>query len=601
VIVSIVGCGPSLRSDTQDQPKAADATGRVGVAAIEGPTSPLIVDWNPEQRGDLEEAIQDGVAVVAYDKKGMRLLKRCKVSGDYGYIGMTTKTQVVRLESAEDVALNLPLTGASIAGNIGAELSQGATLDIALVMVGKKRTTWNEVTVKDLEGGDRCAGATHYVRGITVGAFAMGTGTKQKARAAAEIFGIGASAGASESSKVNNTDGKLTDCDKADPDSEKPPSQCQALLRVELEPIAKKASEPKEKPEEGAGKEQKPEVEATERIDCGPGKVFIDGKCTAPKANVAHTCKPDDASDCKAQCDKGDAKSCDFYGVLVSRGKVSGVDAKEAVAIFDKGCQKGSPSACVNFGLRTMGSDRDKSIATLEKACRDGESRGCSFAAMAYRGKDEEKAAKLLVAGCNGGDHSACVTAAIMYSGGSKTLPKDEKKALMLNMRACNGGVGTACANAGESHELGIGTPANPTEAARLYTRGCMMSPSSCWGIGILSQIGSPGVAKSDERAKDYYKRSCQGGFGGVQTMACFLLKAIYKEKEPRPINKASFIGSMQYMQPLCDRGMVRACVFVGVMQLAQDQKIQGEMTLRKACGQRDAWACDTMKRLGIR
>src|SRR4030095_4241551 len=151
-VLSLSGCPPSLNADTADQPKAAEATGRQGVEAIDGPTSPLIVDWNPEQRGDLEEAILDGVAVVALDQKGMRLLKGCKVAGDYGFIGVTTKTQVVRLESAEDISVNLPLSGAAIAGSIGAELEQGATLDIAMVMIGKKRTTWTDVSVSDLEG-----------------------------------------------------------------------------------------------------------------------------------------------------------------------------------------------------------------------------------------------------------------------------------------------------------------------------------------------------------------------------------------------------------------------------------------------------------------
>src|SRR5687767_6965097 len=88
--VVLVGCSPKLRADTSDQPKAAASTGRHGVVAVEGPTSPLIVDWNPEQRADLEEAIRDGVAVMAFDESGLKLLKGCRLSGDYGYLGVTT-------------------------------------------------------------------------------------------------------------------------------------------------------------------------------------------------------------------------------------------------------------------------------------------------------------------------------------------------------------------------------------------------------------------------------------------------------------------------------------------------------------------------------
>ena len=69
--------------------------------------------------------------------------------------------------STDEVQANLPLSG----GSIGGGLQRGSTLDIAMMLVGKKRTTKDGVTKEDLQGS--CDGATHYVRGAMVGAFAM--------------------------------------------------------------------------------------------------------------------------------------------------------------------------------------------------------------------------------------------------------------------------------------------------------------------------------------------------------------------------------------------------------------------------------------------
>src|SRR6188768_2481695 len=86
IVTLSAGCGPSLPK--QDSlPSAADATGRGSAVLVpDGPSTPLIVDWKPEQRADLEEAVHDGVAVVAFDDKGLRLLKRCHVEGEYGFL-----------------------------------------------------------------------------------------------------------------------------------------------------------------------------------------------------------------------------------------------------------------------------------------------------------------------------------------------------------------------------------------------------------------------------------------------------------------------------------------------------------------------------------
>src|SRR6185436_8705494 len=163
--------------------------------------------------------------------------------------------------------------------------------------VGKTRTTWASPTSDDLKGS--CDGATHFVRGATVGAFAMDTGTKAKARAVAELFGASLGGGSSSAKEVQNKEGDLSDCSKASPDAEKAPSQCGAPLRLVLAAVTKAqpaAAKPAEKPAAKPAESEGPKVEAAEE-GCPKGLVFAEGKCTAPASAPAYQCDRDNAQE----------------------------------------------------------------------------------------------------------------------------------------------------------------------------------------------------------------------------------------------------------------------------------------------------------------
>src|SRR6185503_7090834 len=104
VLLCLSGCGAGGAAEAV-RPKEATAAGALGEDAtcrdVSAGAEPLVVYWSADQRGDLEVAMKDGVAVVAYDCKGIKLLTDCKLDGKYGFIGMTRKEQVVRLESSD--------------------------------------------------------------------------------------------------------------------------------------------------------------------------------------------------------------------------------------------------------------------------------------------------------------------------------------------------------------------------------------------------------------------------------------------------------------------------------------------------------------------
>jgi len=612
---------------------AAGATGRVSVPVPDGPSTPLIVDWQPEQRTDLEAAIREGVVVVQLDKKGLRILPGCKVlHGDYGYVGVVTKKEVIQLKTAQQVAANLPLTGGLLGAELGGELSRGATLDIRLAIVGKHATTWNEVTGKDLAGGKACARATHYIRGITVGAFTMKMNAEEKAKGHAKVLGQGGDASHDKSSAVDSSDGKLEDCEKADPDSMKPPGQCRALVRIQLEPIAKG----------GKGKvvDVDPQPQPT---TCPDGMVFVDGKCAEPVAEKPHTCNPDDAADCQTQCDKGDAASCQLWAALLARDLpkpeepspapggglsdvappahasaassasadsamsegdvpvIEGTGGKKIQAALVKSCELGDSTGCANLGraLLAAGDEVPRAMLLLDKACQQGEASACNAVADAYwhgpHGvkRNVPRALRLFERACNGGDPIGCTNAAVLYTGGDG-VKKDDKKSLALSQRACAGGIATACGNAGSRYELGMGVPRDLPRAASLYDRACRKDPSTCIRMAILHATGQ-GAKRDPARAKELFARSCSAA-GSLRIIACWVEKNVYGGSS----GEAASAGEIQrfdtLMRQQCEQGSARGCAFMGVLSLMTGKEAAGRAGLARACKMKDPWACELGK-----
>ncbi len=614
---------------------AANATGRVSVPVPDGPSTPLIVDWQPEQRTDLETAIREGVVVVRLDKKGLRILPGCKLAhGDYGYVGVVTKKEVIQLKSAQQVAANLPLTGGLLGAELGGELSRGASLDIHLAIVGKHATTWNEVTARDLAGGKACARATHYIRGITVGAFTMKMNAEEKAKGHAKVLGQGGDAEHGKSSALDSSDGKLEDCDQADPDAMKPPGQCRALVRIQLEPIAKG----------GTGKtvdvNPQPQPEPT---TCPAGMVFVDGRCAEPVAEKPHTCKPDDAEDCQTQCEKGDAASCQLLAALLSRDLpppaepaasppgggladesmarhasasaasdasmsagdvpvIEGSGGKKIEAALVKSCDLGSSTGCADLGraLLAAGDEVPRAMKLLDKACQQGEASACNSAADAYwhgpRGvkKSVPRALKLFDRACNGGDAIGCTNAAVLYAG-ADGVKKDEKKSLALSMRACGGGIATACGNAGARYELGMGVPRDVARAASLFERACSKDASTCIRMAILHATGQ-GAKRDPARAKELFGRSCRAS-GSLRIIACWAEKNVYGGGGGEAASATEIQRFDTLMRQQCEQGSARGCTFMGILSLTSGKEAAGRAGLERGCKMKDPWGCQLAKR----
>jgi TPR repeat protein len=581
-------CGPGAVGSAvrPEAPTAASALGDDAATChdVAAGGEPLVVDWKPEQRGDLEEAMHDGVAVVEYSCKGIKLLKGCRIEGKYGFLGMTKREQVVRLSNSDELQANLPSFGGPAAAKLSAEMQRGATLDIAMITVGKQRTTWEEPTTEDLKG--KCDGATHYIRGALVGAFVLKTGTKGEVKAAAEMFGVSASGSSSSEKDVRNQDGDPDDCKTSAPDAAKAPPQCGAPVRLSLSPIvkpdpAKAEAEPKaEKAPPGADEES-----------CPAGLVLSEGKCTDAKSASTYQCEPGDEASCKEQCDKGHPGSCGALGRMLANGYKVSRDEARAATVLQKGCDGGDAPSCTALGRLSAdgrGTKEDPAGAAKlwEKACAQGDAPACGLLGAAFeagRGvtADPARSAALYGQACSGGDDRGCAAAAALYAAG-RGVARDVAKAAELYERACQGSEAAACEQLGGLFEVGDGVRKDAIYASMLYRRGCYRGAAdACVGLGRLLHAGAIGGAPDE--AKRMFEMGCMRR----ATLGCAALKVAFGDTRP----VFPDIARQQALSRSCMSGNARDCAIAGVLDVAAGNP-QGKFNLDMACTRGDAWGC---------
>ncbi len=477
---------------------AANAMGDEECRDVKNGAKPLVVDWNPEKRADLEVAMRDGVAVVSYDCKKLELLTDCHAAGSYGFKGVVLKQQLIRLEDSNEIKANLPLNGAAIVAKLSAELERGTTLDLATALVGKKMSTRVAVPRAELQG--KCDGATHFVRGAAVGAFVLQTGEKARVATAAEVFSIGAANNSSSSKMSRQEDGSVDECKKAVAENETPPPNCGGLIRLDLLPIT-----------EGVG--AKPVAVDDEGQSCAVGLVYADGKCTRPSSTATHSCASEDAADCATQCEKNDATSCGRHAHLTLKGG----DAAKARTLFEKGCNLGHGTSCSNLGaLQLKANEPALAVKSFEKSCSLGAAVGCfNLGNLHYEGigvaKDPARAAALYQQACNAGSADGCVNLGNAYDDG-EGVTKDSTRALGLFKRACEGDHGVGCTNLGSMFAAGTGTTADVARALSSWDKACTLgSGAACEYAGKRYKAGD-GVAADPGKAAAYLASACKLG-----------------------------------------------------------------------------------------
>ncbi|MCA9646905.1 MAG: SEL1-like repeat protein, partial [Myxococcales bacterium] len=509
----------------------------------------LILDWRSDERGSLETLMNDGVATVKYDCNSIKIVQGCMAKGKYGFIGVRKKEDSLQLANADEIRANLPTLGASIS----AEMTQGSALDIAYITVGKMRTLMPSLARSELKSPS-CAEATHFIRGVYVGAFAIKDGKAGQISAAAEVFGYGAS-GKTQSSKLKQTrDGDAATCSGWDPSRGAPPGGCGSLLRLELVRIGADAS-----------------ATEVERAECPEGLALIDDKCTFPQGNTSHTCDPASPEECKQQCEKGSAASCGFYAYALQYG-YHGVkkDLTNVAAMYKQACDRGDMFSCSGLGILYgkgqggLKEDRKRSNDLHRKACDAGVARGCLNLGVAYEkgfdlSMDKARSVALYRRACDGGLPVGCLNLGISYQYGNG-VTIDTGRAKELYEVSCETSAET-CGLLANLYYDGIEVAQDYGQAAALFRKACTSARSersdeACRRLGWMYIVGK-GVAKDVSAGIKHLTTACEDGHGP----SCNAWASLYDKGEHVP---KSELSAAAIHEKACERGVGDACSSLG-------------------------------------
>ncbi len=446
-------CTPGVVGGAAKAPGVPD--GECDPKALSGVVSPLVLEWPAGARSDLEAAVHDGVVVVAYSCTGVKVLADCKVKGNYGYRAVTARTETTLIEGKDDIKASFGGAAWAVAGN----LTRDAKLDLTTILVGKLSTPRASVHRSDLAGDDFCKGATHFVKRVDLGAFAMATGANVTAGFSAKAFAQGAAGGSSSKDIRTKADGEPGACKASTTADAKAPEGCAAPIRVSLAPI---------KDEAVSKSESLSKKGNSDGIGCPEPFQFVDGACVSqvPKGKGA-LCKDGDEAGCLAECKKGSDESCNRYARhLLYKGGEEKNDKEVLSKIgavkkeLDAACKADMSTACTAIGAEIFmhalqKNDKDPDVKQInlamdyiELGCIAGEFEACGLLQMASDPEFTEKLGKnygvvytkAINKGCTAGNAAPCGLLAF-----ESAKAKNATKAAELADKACLGSVAEAC------------------------------------------------------------------------------------------------------------------------------------------------------------
>jgi uncharacterized protein len=616
LVATLMGCpGGNVAKKLLSNPEIeVPGKGQVGKCRVRKSASkPLIVEWPSSERAELESIRSRGTVVVRYDGCEMQLLSHCRAPGKYGYVGVSPKQDSIVMRDADELWANIPMGAAKLEGT----LARAGKLTVAMTTAGRFMVQDAQIRRDELQGV--CAGATHIITGMTVGAFEFFSGAEAKVGAGAKVANIGAGAKSNATRETLKKDGnsKLCFSSARGADAQHtPPRGCRAILRIAVLPLGEvpkaKVQCPKGTRFDGKNCIRKKVVVACPRGSRWNGSSCIGSlKPPAPLAKQKKgTCK--DIGECKRRCNAGGRKDCSYAGYMYRYGKFgASKDYPLARVYYRKGCDLKLASACNALGsMNNLGqgksSNYSEAARLFRRACELKDGIGCSNLAYAYRkGRGLSKSASQAVAsyaqGCQLQDGYSCHRAGQMLASGEGDLRRNESRALMAYLLGCKLRYRASCGQAGSMYATGRGTSKNTDKARSFYATGCQQKDGfSCNSLGVIYQKGR-GVSRDDKTARRMFTTGClskyanacsnlgymyERGLGGVQSnkesirlyrkscsargrYGCYNLAIAYRDgNKGVPKSKKD---QLRFLRSSCRLGYPKACQ--GAKKLGSDQK----------------------------
>lgn len=207
---------------------------------------PFIIEWDATDRSSFESYAVNDVVVVRYEGCNMTVLEECRndsvrgEQGAYKPIEWTSGAlEKLNISNQGELVAKLPLS----VGTLGGRVAGGEKFSMEYYVTGTRNATRSAVYREDLADNPGCEGATHFVYGYNLGAFALGSVTEFVAEAGASLYGFGASGKNERSRSADKQGGDLGTCKS---DSAKEVEGCKSPIRLTLRPIREGANPEKE-------------------------------------------------------------------------------------------------------------------------------------------------------------------------------------------------------------------------------------------------------------------------------------------------------------------------------------------------------------------
>ena len=198
---------------------------------------PFVIEWDATDMSSFESKAANDVVVVKYEGCDLEVLDGCAPAikgsiGAYGAVEWTSgSVEKVDISNEGDLYAKLPLGVVSLGGRVSA----GEQFHMEYYVSGTRTLTRPEVFRKDLDKIAACKGATHFVAGYNLGAFALGSEKNIHGDLGATVWGIGGGASKTSMSSAEKKGGVLTSCTV---DSAREVSSCKVPIRLTLREIS---------------------------------------------------------------------------------------------------------------------------------------------------------------------------------------------------------------------------------------------------------------------------------------------------------------------------------------------------------------------------
>jgi hypothetical protein len=233
--LALSGCGfvggapkaPALATPADPTPLA-----RCKVAASS--TSPLVTEWPASQKAHLEGLMAHQAVAVAYSGCELRVVDTCHLAGRYAWRRTTPATDTLEIADADDLWAKLPIGAAGLEG----ELARSGHLAVRTTVSGQLELDGLDAHVP---ADGACAGVTHVISAVSVGAFRLLSGADSSARGGATVGNAGAGGRTSSEEKVMREAGDPGACSA---EADAAPRNCASPIQIFLQPVVAPGAAP---------------------------------------------------------------------------------------------------------------------------------------------------------------------------------------------------------------------------------------------------------------------------------------------------------------------------------------------------------------------